>query len=84
MKHIAGITYALDEFHLEKYLTKLTSHMKDSQEDTVNELRTTIRSKTKKDFGEIVERLEACLENEFKTNGVECKGSNQNGKAKSI
>lgn len=28
---IAGITYVLDEFHLEKYLTKLTSHMKDSR-----------------------------------------------------
>lgn len=33
MKRIAGITYVLDEFHLEKYLTKLTSHMKDSKED---------------------------------------------------
>lgn len=31
MKRIAGITYVLDEFHLEKYLTKLTSHMKDSR-----------------------------------------------------
>ena len=33
MKRIAGITYVLDEFHLEKYLIKLTSHMKDSRED---------------------------------------------------
>lgn len=33
MKRIAGITYVLDEFHFEKYLTKLTSHMKDSKED---------------------------------------------------
>lgn len=31
MKRISGITYVLDEFHLEKYLTKLTSHMKDSR-----------------------------------------------------
>lgn len=52
------------QFHLEKYLTKLTSHMKDSREDAANELRTAIRSKTKKDFEEIVERLEECLENE--------------------
>ena len=64
MKRIAGITYVLDEFHLEKYLTKLTSHMKDSREDAANELRTAIRSKTKKDFEEIVDRLEGCLENE--------------------
>ena len=65
MKRIAGITYVLDEFHLEKYLTKLTSHMKDSREDAANELRTAIRSKTKKDFEEIVDRLEGCLENEI-------------------
>ncbi|MDD4434442.1 MAG: ISLre2 family transposase [Parabacteroides sp.] len=64
MKRIAGITYVLDEFHLEKYLTKLTSHMKDSREDAANELRAAIRSKTKKDFEKIVERLEGCLENE--------------------
>jgi len=30
MKRIAGVTYVLYEFHLEKYLTKLTGHMKDS------------------------------------------------------
>ena len=64
MRRIAGITYVLDEFHLEKYLTKLTSHMKDSRDDAAAELRTAIRSKTKKDFEEIVERLESCLENE--------------------
>ena len=64
MKRIAGITYVLDEFHLEKYLTKLTSHMKDSREDATDELRSAIRSKKKKDFEEIVERLEGFLENE--------------------
>lgn len=64
MKRIAGITYVLDEFHLEKYLTKLTSHMKDSREDAANELRTAIRSKNKNDFEEIVEQLEGCLKDE--------------------
>jgi hypothetical protein len=64
MKRIAGITYVLDEFHLEKYLTKLTSHMKDSREDATEELRTAIRSKTKQDFIEIVDRLEGCLKDE--------------------
>ena len=61
MKQIAGITHVLDEFHLEKYLTKLTSHMKDSREDAAEELRSAIRSKTKKDFEEIIDRLEGCL-----------------------
>ncbi len=65
MKRIAGITYVLDEFHLEKYLTKLTSHMKDSREDAANELRTAIRSKNKNDYEEIVERLESCLKDEI-------------------
>ncbi|MEE1031533.1 MAG: ISLre2 family transposase [Ruminococcus sp.] len=64
MRRIAGIVYVLDGFHLEKYLMKLTSHMKDSREDAANELRTAIRSKTKKDFEEIVDCLEGCLENE--------------------
>lgn len=64
MKQIAGITHVLDEFHLEKYLTKLTSHMKDSREDAAEELRTAIRSKTKKDFGELVDKLEGYLEGE--------------------
>lgn len=52
----------LDEFHLEKYLTKLTSHMKDSRGDAAEELRTAIRSRSKKEFEEIVCRLEGCLE----------------------
>lgn len=64
MKRIAGITYVLDEFHLEKYMTKLTSHMKDSRENACNEVRTAIRSKTKKEFIEIVDRLEECLKAE--------------------
>ena len=64
MKRIAGITYVLDEFHLEKYLIKLTSHMKDSKEDALDELRAAIRSKTKQDFEEIVDRLEDCLVDE--------------------
>ena len=58
MKRIAGITYVLDEFHLEKYLTKLTSHMKDSKEDAKAELRNAIREKIE----EIVQQLEGCPE----------------------
>lgn len=64
MKQIVGVSHVLDEFHLEKYLIKLTSHMRDSREDAAEELRTAIRSKTQKDFEEIVDRLEACLNGE--------------------
>ena len=61
MKRIAGVIHVLDAFHLEKYLTKLTSHMKDSQTDAANELRETIRSGTKAVFMEQVEHLEGYL-----------------------
>lgn len=47
MKRISGMTYVLDEFHLEKYLTKLTSHMLDSRDDVKDELRKIIRRKSK-------------------------------------
>lgn len=64
MRRIAGITYVLDGFHLEKYLTRLTSHMKDSRADAAEELRAAIRSRTKKDVEEMVNRREGCLESE--------------------
>lgn len=58
MKRISGITHVLDEFHLEKYITKLTGHMKDSREDAAVELRKAVRNRTKKDFNELVDELE--------------------------
>ena len=61
---IEGITYVLDEFHLEKYLTKLTSHMKDTREDAKKELIHAIKYEKKSDFEAIVERLKDCLETE--------------------
>lgn len=64
MKRISGITHVLDEFHLEKYLTKLTNHMKDSRDDAADELRIAIRSKTKKEFEELVDKLEGCVQGE--------------------
>lgn len=64
MSRIAGITHVLDEYHLEKYLIKLTSHMKDSKTDAADELRAAIRSKTKADFAELVEKLEGYLTEE--------------------
>jgi hypothetical protein len=64
MKRISGISHVLDEFHLEKYITKLTSHMRDSRDDAAEELRTVIRSKNKKDFEEFVDKLEEYLPGE--------------------
>lgn len=61
MKRIAGIIHVLDEFHLEKYIKKLTAHMKDSCEDAEKEVRKTIRKEGKDDFKNVVARLESCL-----------------------
>ena len=57
---IAKIIYVLDEFHLEKAITKLTSHMKDSREDARKELYEAIRRKKREDFEEVIDRLEGC------------------------
>lgn len=58
---IRGLSYVLDGFHLQKYLTHLTSHMRDSTEDAQKELCDAIRKKTKADFTGIVERLKDAL-----------------------
>lgn len=58
IKQIANAIHILDEFHLEKYLTKLTSHMLDSKWDAKYELRKTIRKETKKEFDKLVDTLE--------------------------
>ena len=61
---LSDITFVLDEFHLSKYLLKMTGHLKDSREDGMNELRDCIRNKTKKDFQEVVKKLKACTSSE--------------------
>lgn len=64
MKRIAGMTYVLDEFHLEKYLTKLTSHMLDSRDDAKAELRKIIRFKKKEDFRQKTNELKGYLKDD--------------------
>ena len=54
-KRIAGITSVLDEFHLQKYLLKMTGHLKDRMDDARKELCDAIKSGTKADFQEVVE-----------------------------
>ena len=65
-----GISYVLDEFHLQKYMIRLTSHMKDSTGDALDELRKAIRKGTKADLCEIVERLKNALPEESIESGT--------------
>lgn len=46
MKRLGGVTYVLDEFHLSKYLLKLTGHMKDTQQQAKEELCEAIKDGT--------------------------------------
>lgn len=71
MKRLEQVIYILDGFHLEKYLTKLTSHMKDSREDAEDELRKAIRRQGKKEFKEVTERLKGCLRDESGVKRIE-------------
>jgi hypothetical protein len=64
MKRIHGLIFVMDEFHLSKYLIRLTSHMKDSTEDARKELYGAIRHGTKEEFNAIVDRLRDCLPDE--------------------
>ena len=62
---IAGLSYVLDEFHLQKYLMKLTSHMKDSTDDARREIISALKNNDKEEFKKICERLKGCLETEI-------------------
>ena len=64
MKRINGLVFVMDGFHLSKYMTRLTSHMKDSAEDARRELYKALRRGTKEEFCEITGRLKACLADE--------------------
>ena len=57
MRRIAGITYVLDEFHLNKYLKKITSYLGEDAEQRKKELQKIIRSKNKTEFEKKVEDL---------------------------
>lgn len=69
-KRIGGLTYVLDEFHLRKYVTKLTSHMQDSRDDARQELYDAIRKNEKAKFFEITERLKDALKEGVRESGA--------------
>ena len=65
-KRIHGIEYVLDEFHLSKYLLKMTGHMLDSQQDAGHGLCKIIRSGSKEEFQAEAENLKGYTESEKK------------------
>lgn len=64
MNRISGVDYVLDEFHLSKYLLKMTGHMLDSQDDAAAQLREIIKDKTEQDFRQKVKELCGYAESE--------------------
>lgn len=54
-----GVVYVLDEFHLNKYVKKMTGHMKDSAEDVRCEIRNVIKTRSKSAFKELSDTLES-------------------------
>lgn len=60
-KGIAGVIVTMDEFHLQKYLNKITSHLMDSQWDAKKELRKIIMHKNKNDFNAYVDHIKTYL-----------------------
>ena len=61
MRRISGLVHLLDQYHLEKQLTKLTAHMKDSVNDARAELHRTICKGTKPEFYQLLWRLKGEL-----------------------
>ena len=58
---MAGVIATMDEFHLQKYLIKITSHLMDSRFDAISELRKIIMHKNKKDFNGYVDFVKTYL-----------------------
>ncbi len=56
-RKIGGITEVLDEYHINKYLTKMTSHLYDSADEGKLVLRDSIRNDTKAGFRKEVQRI---------------------------
>ena len=61
MRRIGGLVHLLDQYHLEKQLTKLTAHMKNSVNDARAELHRTICNGTKPEFSQLLWRLKGEL-----------------------
>lgn len=60
--NLGGLTKVLDEFHLQKYLTKMVGGLLDSADDERNELMEIIRKGKMEEFGRETERILAVTE----------------------
>ena len=61
---LIGAVNVLDEFHLKKYLLKMTAHMLDSAEDARKELNQAIKMGSRGNFREVVKRINDCAKTE--------------------
>jgi hypothetical protein len=68
---LPGVTYVLDEFHMQKYLRKMTGHLLDSAEEAGSELYRLIRKGKKAAFAEYAEVLSSYAEKESTVTAVE-------------
>ena len=68
---LPGVTYVLDEFHMQKYLRKMTGHLLDSGEDARTELCRLIRKGKKKEFADYADELCTYAEKENTVRAVE-------------
>ena len=63
-KRLGGLTYVIDEFHLKKYLIKMTNHLLDSADDARHLVIDTIKDGNKEDFRSVVDMLQYHAESE--------------------
>ena len=61
---LRGIVTVLDEFHMSKYLLKMSGHMLDEAEEVCRELKRLIKEGTKEDFRTYTEKLASYGETE--------------------
>lgn len=60
-KGIVGVVATMDEFHLQKSLVKITSHLLDNRWDAMSEIRKIIMHKSKRDFVEYIDFVKMYL-----------------------
>ena len=70
-KRIDGIEYMLDEFHLSKYLLKMTGHMLDSRQDARHGLCKIVKRGSKEEFQAEAENLKGYTESEKKKEQIQ-------------
>lgn len=61
---IHGLVNVLDEFHLQKYMLKLTGHLLDEAEETRKDLYKILVKGTKPEFEALVERIDKSVQSE--------------------